>query len=135
MPTAQHVGMRFRHLGINGPLVSALGLGCMGFSQGYGPADDDASITTIRRALEAGVTLLDTAMSYGQGHNERLVGRAISGRRDEVVLATKFGIVRGPDGVHLDGHPEHVRGYCEASLARLGTDHLDLYYLHRVDPN
>jgi aryl-alcohol dehydrogenase-like predicted oxidoreductase len=133
---ARHrVGMRFRHLGTNGPLVSAIGLGCMGFSQGYGAADDDASERTIRRALDAGVTLLDTAMSYGQGHNERLVGRAIAGRRDRVVVASKFGIVRGPDGVRLDGRPEHVRGHCEASLARLGTDHIDLYYLHRVDPH
>ncbi|WP_433384520.1 aldo/keto reductase [Actinoplanes sp. CA-142083] len=106
----------------------------MGLSQAYGPADDDASVAAIRAALDAGVTLLDTAMSYGSGHNERLVGRAIDGRRDEVVLATKFGIVRGESGVRLDAHPARVREYCEASLKRLGVDVIDLYYLHRVDP-
>jgi aryl-alcohol dehydrogenase-like predicted oxidoreductase len=105
----------------------------MGFSQGYGSAADEDSLATIRRALDLGVTLLDTAMSYGRGHNERLVARAIRGRRDEVVLATKFGIVRGEEGVHLDGRPENVRRYCEESLARLGVDVIDLYYLHRVD--
>jgi aryl-alcohol dehydrogenase-like predicted oxidoreductase len=124
--------MKTQHLG--DLTTSAVGLGCMGFSQAYGPADDEQSIAAIRGALDAGVTLLDTAMSYGGGHNERLVGRAIAGRRDEVVLATKFGIVRGDGGVHLDGRPEHVRGYCEASLERLGVDVIDLYYLHRVDP-
>lgn len=106
----------------------------MGLSQAYGPADDDASVAAIRAAIDAGVTLLDTAMSYGGGHNERLVGRAVAGRRDEVVLATKFGIVRGDDGVRLDAHPSRVRGYCEGSLRRLGVDVIDLYYLHRVDP-
>lgn len=106
----------------------------MGLSQGYGPADDQRSVATVRAALDHGVTLLDTAMSYGAGHNEQLIGRAVAGRRDEVVLATKFGILRGPDGVGLDGRPERVRGYCEASLRRLGTDVIDLYYLHRVDP-
>jgi aryl-alcohol dehydrogenase-like predicted oxidoreductase len=124
--------MKTQHLG--DLTTSAVGLGCMGFSQAYGPADDEQSIAAIRGALDAGVTLLDTAMSYGGGHNERLVGRAIAGRRDEVVLATKFGIVRDDRGVHLDGRPEHVRGYCEASLERLGVDVIDLYYLHRVDP-
>ncbi|MEU8232686.1 aldo/keto reductase [Actinoplanes sp. NPDC048967] len=112
----------------------ALGLGCMGFSQAYGPADDEQSVATVRTALDLGVTLIDTAMSYGRGHNERLVGRAIAGRRAEVVLATKFGIVRGEDGVRLDGRPDHVRRYCDASLERLGVDTIDLYYLHRVDP-
>jgi aryl-alcohol dehydrogenase-like predicted oxidoreductase len=126
--------MELRALGREGLTVSALGLGCMGLSQGYGPADDAQSRAVIRGALDLGVTLLDTAMSYGAGHNEELIGAAIAGRRDEVVLASKFGIVRGPGGVRLDGDPEHVRGHCEASLARLGTDHLDLYYLHRVDP-
>jgi aryl-alcohol dehydrogenase-like predicted oxidoreductase len=111
-----------------------IGLGCMGFSQAYGPADDEQSLLTIRTALDHGVSLLDTAMSYGAGHNERLVGRAIAGRRDEVDLATKFGIVRGPDGVRLDAHPDRVRTYCEESLIRLGVDVIDLYYLHRVDP-
>jgi aryl-alcohol dehydrogenase-like predicted oxidoreductase len=125
-------GMRTQHLG--DLTTSAVGLGCMGFSQAYGPADDEQSIAAIRRALDAGVTLVDTAMSYGAGHNERLVGRAVAQRRDEVVLATKFGLVRGPDGVRVDGRPEHVRGYCEDSLDRLGTDVIDLYYLHRPDP-
>jgi aryl-alcohol dehydrogenase-like predicted oxidoreductase len=106
----------------------------MSFSQAYGPADDAASIAVVRDALDHGITLIDTAMSYGQGHNERLVGEAIAGRRDEVVLATKFGIVRGDDGVRIDGRPENVRGYCDASLRRLGVDVIDLYYLHRVDP-
>ncbi|GAB1643438.1 aldo/keto reductase [Krasilnikovia sp. MM14-A1259] len=126
--------MKAQHLGTNGPVSSAIGLGCMGFSQAYGAADDEQSLAAIRAALDLGVTMIDTAMSYGRGHNETLVGRALAGRRDEVVLATKFGIVRGPDGVHLDGRPEHVRAYCEASLERLGTDVIDLYYLHRVDP-
>jgi aryl-alcohol dehydrogenase-like predicted oxidoreductase len=107
----------------------------MGLSQAYGAADDDVSVSVIRDALDLGVTMIDTAMSYGSGHNERLVGRAVAGRRAEVVLATKFGIVRGADGVHLDGRPEHVRGYCEDSLERLGVDVIDLYYLHRVDPD
>jgi aryl-alcohol dehydrogenase-like predicted oxidoreductase len=107
----------------------------MGFSQAYGPADDDQSVTTLRTALDLGVTLIDTAMSYGLGHNERLVGRAVAGRRDEVVLATKFGIVRDEHGTHLDGHPARVRQYCDASLERLGVDVIDLYYLHRVDPS
>lgn len=123
-----------RHLGTTGLTSSALGLGCMGFSQAYGPADDAESAAVIHDALDLGITMIDTAMSYGQGHNERLIGRAIAGRRDDVVLATKFGIVRGADGVRLDGRPDHVRGYCEASLERLGVDTIDLYYLHRVDP-
>jgi aryl-alcohol dehydrogenase-like predicted oxidoreductase len=126
--------MHQRTLG-DGLTTSALGLGCMGMSQGYGPADDAESITTLHRAVDLGVTFLDTAMSYGTGHNERLLGQALAGRRDAVVLATKFGIVRGPDGVRLDGRPDHVAGYCDASLARLGVDHLDLYYLHRPDPD
>jgi aryl-alcohol dehydrogenase-like predicted oxidoreductase len=113
---------------------SALGLGCMGLSQGYGPADDDASQRLIRRALDLGVTMLDTAMSYGQGHNEALIGRAIAGRRASVLLATKFGIVRDGAGVRVDARPGQVAGYCEASLRRLGTDVIDLYYLHRADP-
>jgi aryl-alcohol dehydrogenase-like predicted oxidoreductase len=125
-------GMQLRKLGEL--TCSAIGFGGMGLSQGYGPADDQRSVATIRAALDRGVTLLDTAMSYGAGHNEQLIGSAVKDRRDEVVLATKFGIVRGRDGVGLDGRPEHVRGYCEASLRRLGTDVIDLYYLHRVDP-
>jgi aryl-alcohol dehydrogenase-like predicted oxidoreductase len=126
--------MRQRQLGREGLVTSALGMGCMGLSQGYGPADDDESVRAIRRAIERGVTLLDTAMSYGQGHNERLVGRALAGLSGRAQVATKFGIVRDERGVHLDGRPEHVRGYCEASLSRLGVEVIDLYYLHRVDP-
>ena len=125
--------MTYRQLG-PGLRVSAIGMGCMGLSQGYGPASDAESVRAIHQALDAGVTLLDTAMSYGQGGNEELVGRALAGRAAPVAVATKFGIVRGPDGVTMDGRPEHVRGYCEASLRRLGRDVIDLYYLHRVDP-
>jgi aryl-alcohol dehydrogenase-like predicted oxidoreductase len=128
--------VRPRALGGQGLTVSPIGLGCMGMSQDYGPADDDQSVAVIQRAIDLGVTLIDTSMSYGAGHNERLVGRAVAGRRDEVVLATKFGIAREKPGdpPGLDARPENVRGYCEASLSRLGTDHIDLYYLHRVDP-
>jgi len=127
--------MKTRTLGREGLTVSAIGLGCMGLSQAYGPADDAESIETLQRAVELGVTFLDTAMSYGSGHNERLIARAIAGRRDEVVLATKFGIVRDENtGVRVDARPEHVRGYLEASLTRLGVDHIDLYYQHRIDP-
>jgi aryl-alcohol dehydrogenase-like predicted oxidoreductase len=126
--------MHQRHLGSAGLLTSALGMGCMGLSQGYGPADDDESVRAIRGAIELGVTLLDTAMSYGQGHNERLIGRALAGLPGRAQVATKFGIVRDEHGVHLDGRPEHVRGYCEASLGRLGIEVIELYYLHRVDP-
>jgi aryl-alcohol dehydrogenase-like predicted oxidoreductase len=125
--------MKSHHLG-NDLTSSAVGLGCMGYSQAYGAADDDESIAAINAALDLGVTMIDTAMSYGRGHNEQLVGRAIAGRRSDVLLASKFGIVRGENGTTLDGRPENVRGYCEASLRRLGVDHLDLYYLHRVDP-
>ena len=115
--------------------TSAIGLGCMGLSQGYyGPPDDEKSLVLIDGALDAGVTLFDTSMSYGGGHNERLLGRALARRRDEAVVATKFGIVRDENGRRVDGKPEHVRGFCEASLQRLGTDVIDLYYLHRVDP-
>lgn len=124
-----------RTLGPEGLAVPAVGLGCMGMSQGYGPADDDASLAALQRALDLGVTLWDTAQSYGSGENERLVGRALAGHRDEVVLATKFGIVRGLHGVSLDARPERIRSYCEASLARLRVEHIDLYYLHRVDPS
>ncbi len=127
--------MKKRMLGTKGLTVSAIGFGCMGLSQAYGPADDTESIATLRRAIDLGVTFLDTAMSYGSGHNEELIGRAVAGRRQEVVLATKFGIVRDHgSGVRVDGRPEHVRGYLEASLTRLHVDHVDLYYQHRVDP-
>ncbi len=119
-----------------GPLTtSAVGLGCMGFSQAYGPADDDESVAAIRTALDSGITLLDTAMSYGSGHNEELVGRAVAGRRDDVLLATKFGIVRTADGTHVDARPLRVPEFCDASLRRLGVDVIDLYYLHRIDPS
>ena len=128
--------MQQRRLGRQGPLVSALGLGCMGMSEFYGATDDAESIATIHRALELGVTFLDTADVYGPFTNERLVGHAIAGRRHEVVLATKFGIVRGPDPQSrgVNGRPEYVRAACDASLQRLGVDHIDLYYQHRVDP-
>ena len=127
--------MRKRTLG-QGLTVSAQGLGCMGMSEFYGPGDEDESVATIHKALELGITFLDTADMYGPFTNERLVGRAIAGRRDEVVLATKFGIERRPDGarVGVNGRPEYVLSACDASLERLGVDHIDLYYQHRVDP-
>ncbi|WP_329192344.1 MULTISPECIES: aldo/keto reductase [unclassified Streptomyces] len=122
-----------RHLG--GLAVSAQGLGCMGMSHAYGAADDAQSIATLHHALDLGVTLLDTADFYGAGHNEELIGRAVAGRRDEVVLATKFGFAsRLGEPVRLRGDAAYVRQACEASLRRLGVDHIDLYYQHRVDP-
>src|SRR3712207_5967637 len=125
-----------RALGSQSPLqVSLLGLGCMGMSEFYGTADESEATATIHRALDLGVTFLDTADMYGPFTNEKLVGAAIAGRRDEVQLATKFGNERLPDGtrVGVNGSPEYVRKACDASLERLGVDHIDLYYQHRVD--
>jgi aryl-alcohol dehydrogenase-like predicted oxidoreductase len=124
-----------RQLGSQGLVVTELGLGCFGMSEFYGATDDKESIATIHGALELGINFLDTADVYGPFHNERLVGRAIAGRRDEVALSTKFGSQRREDGswVGTNGRPEYVRTACEASLARLRVDHIDLYYQHRVD--
>src|SRR5215212_591309 len=129
--------MEQRELGRSGLRVSAVGLGCMGMSEFYSGRDDEEAVATIHRALDLGVTFLDTADMYGVGQNEELVGRAIRDRRDRVVLATKFGNVRAPDGAFLgvNGKPDYVRQACEASLKRLGVETIDLYYQHRVDPN
>ncbi len=128
--------MERRRLGRSGPEVSAEGLGCMGMSEFYGSADEAEAVRTIERALELGVDFLDTADIYGPFTNERLVGKAIAGRRDEVVLATKFGIDRAEDGSRrgVRGDPEYVHAACEASLQRLGVERIDLYYQHRIDP-
>lgn len=129
--------MQTRRLGREGPFVSALGLGCMGMSEFYGPRDDTESIATIHRALERGVNFLDTADVYGPFKNEELVGRAIRDRRDQVFLATKFGILRSDDPAYrgVCGRPDYVRSACEASLRRLGVEVIDLYYQHRMDPD
>ena len=130
--------MERRQLGRSGLEVSAIGLGCMGMSQSYGTPDDAESIRTIHRAIDLGVTFIDTADQYGKGANEKLVGQAIRDRRQEVVLASKFGLVPAPGGgpaTNVDARPDRVRACCDASLQRLGLDVIDLYYLHRIDPN
>src|SRR5690348_8133178 len=126
-----------RKLGTQGLEASALGLGCMGMSEFYGAADETEAIATIHRALDLGITFFDTADMYGPFTNERLVGRALAGRRDDVVVATKFGNVRGENGERLGirGDADYVRQACDGSLQRLGVDHIDLYYQHRVDPS
>jgi aryl-alcohol dehydrogenase-like predicted oxidoreductase len=128
--------MKQRTLGTSGLQVSAIGLGCMGMSEFYGASEEEVSIDVLHHAIDRGVTFWDTADMYGSGHNERLIGRALEDRRDEVVLATKFAIMRGPNGefLGLSGRPEYVKQACDASLQRLGVDHIDLYYQHRVDP-
>ncbi|MGF7162843.1 aryl-alcohol dehydrogenase-like predicted oxidoreductase [Rhodoligotrophos appendicifer] len=134
--------MRQVRLGKSGLLSSALGLGCMGMSEFYGPQDDAQSLKTLDRTIELGITMLDTSDIYGRGHNEELVGKAIAGRRERVLVASKFGIVRDPTGPSgslydrdLNNRPDYMRACCEASLKRLGTDYIDLYYVHRMDPN
>jgi aryl-alcohol dehydrogenase-like predicted oxidoreductase len=132
--------MRQRALGRSGIHVSAIGLGCWGMSGSYGPADEAESVATLHHALDRGINFIDTADSYGDGHNESLIGRALAGRRREFVLASKTGWVKrpGPDGqevIGVDGRPERIRAACEASLGRLRADVIDLYYLHRVDPD
>lgn len=128
--------MKQRVLGTNGPTVSALGLGCMGMSEFYGPGDDTESVRVIHRAIALGITFFDTADMYGCGHNEELLGRAVATCRNNVFIATKFGNVRASDGGFLgvNGRPDYVRAACEASLRRLGMETIDLYYQHRVDP-
>lgn len=132
--------MEYRILGNSGCEVSAIGLGCMGMSDFYGPADEDESIATLHHALDIGLNFLDTADVYGSGHNETLIGRALAGRREQAVIATKFGIAgarRRPQGgleLQVNGQPEYVKSACDASLQRLGVDCIDLYYQHRVDP-
>lgn len=125
-----------RSLGRTGHTVSAIGLGCMGMSEFYGPGDDEQSLKTLEHALDLGIDFLDTADMYGSGHNEKLVGRFLTGRRDKVVLATKFAIVREPGAGtrQIDNSPAYIRKACDASLKRLGVDHIDLYYCHRRNP-
>src|SRR5208282_6004684 len=127
--------MRYKKLDNSSFTVSAIGLGCMGMSEFYGPRNEEESVATIHLALDLGVNFLDTADMYGTGHNEELVGKGIKGRRNDIVLATKFGNVRGPGGSFqgINGRPEYVRSACEASLRRLNIETIDLYYQHRVD--
>ena len=126
--------MEQRRLGRDGPIASAMGLGCWGMSGSYGQSDDAEALRTFDRALELGITFIDTADTYGSGHNEELVGRALKGRRDRVLLATKFGRTFGPDATRgVNGRPEYVRAACDASLKRLAVDTIDVYYQHRVD--
>src|SRR5260370_12213599 len=130
--------MKFRKLGSQGLSVSALGIVCMGMSEFYGPGDEAESIATIHRAIELGINFLDTADVYGPFKNEELVGRAIRGKRDQLIIATKFGIIRDPNDPKargVSGRPEYVRKSCDASLKRLGIGHIDLYYQHRVGPH
>jgi aryl-alcohol dehydrogenase-like predicted oxidoreductase len=127
--------MTDRTLGRDGLTVSALGLGCMGMSEFYGPTDDDESIAAIHRALDLGITLLDTSDAYGPYVNEQLVGAAIADRRDQAIVATKFGVVRDDGARRIDSSPEHAARACDASLRRLGVDHIDLYFLHRRNPD
>ena len=127
--------MQTRQLGSDGPMVSALGLGCMGMTPIYATPDADEAIATIRAAVDAGITMIDTADMYSGGKNEELVGKALNGIRDQVILASKFGNMRLPDGTRkVNGKPEYVFEACEKSLSRLGVDFIDLYYLHRMDP-
>src|SRR5437899_8591735 len=129
--------MQQRRLGTHGPTVSALGLGCMGMSGMYGPADRGESIATIHAALDAGITLIDTGDFYGMGHNELLVGRALKGRRDQALISVKFGALRAPDGAWLgfDARPAAVKNFLAHSLSRLGVDHIDIYRPARLDPS
>src|ERR1700722_2341964 len=131
---ADQTSVPTRPLGSSGMQATAIGLGCMSLSGTYGASNDDQGLAVIREALDRGITLLDTSDAYGAGHNEELVGKAIKGRRSDVVLATKFGNVGGRGGKIADGRPEYVISSCEASLERLGVEVIDLYYQHRIDP-